>query len=525
MNTTNLERSATDRNKETREYEIIDTNAQNIGGCRFCGYKPGSKLGHRRKTDWLKERYAEGLRCKVLRSQKFGDIGMIEYAPGNHAWRPVEAEGYFVIHCIMVNSKHKGKGLGMLLLDSCLRDAKKSKCRGVAVVTSSDGFMARRDFFIKAGFIPVDSSPPYELLVKKLKATAPDPRFIVQRERVLKRYKKGLTILAADQCPAVPKWVADIAEMSRTLGLEPKVVPVRSAKASRELPTPYGMFSILYDGKLIADRPVSARRFSSMMHEHSQSGTNECMVSMKPQIIDVGLENVEQTGFFCFMSKRKNPGWKAKLLWLKQRFREGLRLKLLKMPRRGFIEYIPGEFAWRPVEAKGYMFIHCLWVVGQSRGKGFASALLEQCMADARRSNMDGLAMVVSDIGYMKWKRFLLKHGFEAVDVAPPCYQLMALRFGDMPWPKFSGDWEKKARACGKGVTILKTSQCPYFEDATVALLRIAQRKKIPAKVIALKSARDVRHLAPSPYGTYNVVIDGQAVPSHDQARAALLAH
>jgi len=59
--------------------------------------------------------------------------------------------------------------------------------------------------------------------------------------------------------------VADIAEVSRTLGLKPKVVRVRSAAASRELPTPYGMFSILHDGKLIADRPVGARRFSSIM--------------------------------------------------------------------------------------------------------------------------------------------------------------------------------------------------------------------------------------------------------------------
>ncbi len=255
-----------------RGYEIVDTNAENIGGCGFCGYKDASNLGHRRKTDWLKERYAEGLRFKVLRSQTFGDIGMIEYALGNHAWRPVEAEGYFVIHCLMVNGKHKGKGLGMLLLDSCLRDAKKSKRRGVAVVTSSDSFMARSDFFIKAGFIPVDSSPPYELLVKKLKKTAPDPHFIVQRERLLKRHKKGLTILAADQCPMVPKCVKDITETSRTLGLEPKVIRVTSAKASRELPTPYGMFSILYDGKLIADRPVSGTRFWFIMRKIGESG-------------------------------------------------------------------------------------------------------------------------------------------------------------------------------------------------------------------------------------------------------------
>ena len=249
------------------DYQIIDTNAENIGGCSFCGNKNANNLGHRRKTKWLKERYAEGLRYKVLRSEKSGDIGMIEYALGNHAWRPVEAAGYIVIHCLMVNYKHKGKGLGTLLLDSCLRDAKKSKCRGVAVVTSSDSFMAGSDFFIKAGFVPVDSSPPYELLVKKLKKAAPDPRFIVDRERLLRRYKNGLTILAADQCPMVPKCVADIAEVSRTLGLKPKVVRVRSAKASREFPTPYGMFSIIYDGKLITDRPVSGTRFWYIMRK------------------------------------------------------------------------------------------------------------------------------------------------------------------------------------------------------------------------------------------------------------------
>ncbi len=73
--------------------EIVDTNAENIGGCSFCGYKDPNNLGHRRKTDWLKARYAEGLRFKVLRSGEIGDIGMIEYAPGNHSWRPVEAGG------------------------------------------------------------------------------------------------------------------------------------------------------------------------------------------------------------------------------------------------------------------------------------------------------------------------------------------------------------------------------------------------------------------------------------------------
>jgi L-amino acid N-acyltransferase YncA len=252
------------------DYEIVDTNADNIDSCSLCGNKNANNPGRRRKASWLKERYAEGLRYKLLRSEKFGDIGMIEYAFGNHAWRPVEAAGYLVIHCLWVKGRHKGKGLGSLLLDSCLRDAKKSKCRGVAVVTSSDAFMATSDLFIKAGFVSVDRIPPYALLVKKLKKTAPDPRFIVERERLFRRYRKGLTILAADQCPYVSQSVERIAKASRTLGLEPKVVQVGTAKASRELPTPYGVFSILYDGKLIAERPISATRFISIMRRHAE---------------------------------------------------------------------------------------------------------------------------------------------------------------------------------------------------------------------------------------------------------------
>jgi len=250
-----------------RDYEIVDTDANNIGGCGICGRKNPSNEGYRRKCDWLKQHYAEGLRYKVLRCREGGDVGVIEYAPGRHAWRPVEADGYLVIHCLMVIRKHLGQGLGMRLLESCLADAKQSKCRGVAVVTSSDSFMARSDLFLKAGFVCVDRIDPYELLVKKFDKAAPDPRFIVDRERVLQKYKKGLTILAADQCPMIAKCVKDITAAARALGLKPKVVPVRSAEESRELPTPYGVFSIIYEGKLIAERPVSGTRFRNIMRK------------------------------------------------------------------------------------------------------------------------------------------------------------------------------------------------------------------------------------------------------------------
>ena len=89
------------------------------------------------------------------------------------------------------------------------------------------------------------------------------------------------------------------------------------------------------------------------------------------EIITVTAQNIETTGFFCYMSKKKSEGYGRKLKWLRDRFGEGMCIKLLKLPERGFIEYIPGEHAWRAIHADGYLFIHCLWVVGKSKGKGF----------------------------------------------------------------------------------------------------------------------------------------------------------
>jgi len=41
-----------------KDYEIVVTNAEDIGVCSLCRYKPGRTEGHRRKRDWLKQRYA-----------------------------------------------------------------------------------------------------------------------------------------------------------------------------------------------------------------------------------------------------------------------------------------------------------------------------------------------------------------------------------------------------------------------------------------------------------------------------------
>ncbi len=228
------------------------------------------------------------------------------------------------------------------------------------------------------------------------------------------------------------------------------------------------------------------------------------------EIVNVTAENVDKTGFFCFMSKKKSPGYALKLAWLKERFTEGLRLKMLKLPDRGFIEYIPGEYAWRPVNASGYMFIHCLWVVGQSKGKGFSKILLNLCEEDAQKAGMNGVAVVASEGNWLIGKKLFVDSGYTAVETAPPSFTLLVKKFKDSPDPSFSSNWDENQQASGDGMTIFRTDQCPYIEDLTGIFAGESQKRGIPHHVVELKSARDVREKSPSAYGVFNSTFNGR---------------
>jgi GNAT superfamily N-acetyltransferase len=233
-------------------------------------------------------------------------------------------------------------------------------------------------------------------------------------------------------------------------------------------------------------------------------------VTSKVEIIDVQPSKVDETGFFCYMSRRKSEGFRRKLDWVRARFDEGMRIKMLRLPERGFIEYLPGEYAWRAVNgAKGYMFIHCLWVVGRSKGKGFGRVLLNECIRDAKGAGMAGVAMVTSEGTWLAGKKLLLRHGFETIDEVPPFFTLVVKTFKKAPLPSFPKDWEARAKRFGKGLTVLRSDQCPYLEEATKTLLEAAHEKGIKSRVVELKTAAEAREMSPSPYGIFNIVLDG----------------
>ena len=248
---------------------IIDTNADNILKYGVCGYKDIMRAGYSEKVEWLKDRFPEGMKIKTLLSDKDGNQGMIEYIPGEYCWRPVEALGYIFIHCIFVGFKHayKGRGYGSLLVDECLNDARKGKLHGVAVVTRKGPFMAGKELFVKNGFEDVDSAPPdFELLVKKFDKNAPAPKFKGDWKERLNQYGKGLTIIRADQCPYTVKNVREISETSeKTYGIKPNVINLKNCEEAQNSPCAFGTFCIVYNGKVVAEHPISNKRFTNIM--------------------------------------------------------------------------------------------------------------------------------------------------------------------------------------------------------------------------------------------------------------------
>ena len=125
--------------------------------------------------------------------------------------------------------------------------------------------------------------------------------------------------------------------------------------------------------------------------------------------------------------------------------------------------------------------------------------------------------MVTSEGNWLVGKKLFLSSGFISVDQAPPGYELLAKDFGPAPPPLFPTDWERRASNFGKGLTVIRTNQCPYLDDAVNSALEAARIRGISAKVVELTSAREMRERAPSPYGVFSIVLDGEVLSHYYQ--------
>ena len=246
--------------------KIIDVNLNNISLYPPTCFQNPANEGYKIKLEWLKKRFTEGLKIKLLYVENDKKChGFIEYIPGEFAWRAVDAKGYLFIHCIWIypnNIKHKG--FGSLLIDECIKDAKQQNKNGVAVIAGDVTFMAKENLFIKNKFNIADESGPFQLLVKSLKK-GPLPK-LRDTEKQLKKYS-GLNIVYSNQCPWVPKFISDINEIVKKKNLDLKITELKTSKQAQNAPTIYSVFNLVYNGKILADHYISTTRFQNIINK------------------------------------------------------------------------------------------------------------------------------------------------------------------------------------------------------------------------------------------------------------------
>ena len=229
------------------------------------------------------------------------------------------------------------------------------------------------------------------------------------------------------------------------------------------------------------------------------------------EYIRVTKENIESEHICCAISNNNDIQVASKKAWLNERFDDGL--VFLKSVKRGkcFIEYIPAENAWNPIEADGYMFVNCLWVSGSFKGRGYSNDLLGECIADSKSKGKKGLCILSSakkkpflaDPKYLKYK------GFEVCDEADNGIQLWYLPFEKGAEKPLFKECAKHPHIDDGGYVLYYTSQCPFNAKYVPIVVKTAKEQGVPFKAIHLTD-KEAAQNAPTPITNYALFFDGE---------------
>ena len=230
------------------------------------------------------------------------------------------------------------------------------------------------------------------------------------------------------------------------------------------------------------------------------------------EIITITKENLNNEHICCAISNKDDIQVTSKKSWIAERLDDGLVFKKGDVRGKCFIEYIPAEKAWAPIEAAGYMYIDCLWVSGQFKGQGNSSILLEECIRDSKEKGKKGLVVLSSKkkVPFIADPKYLRHKGFKLADSADPYFELLYLPFdktAEIPQFKQS----VKERNQEKGMVLYYTAQCPFTAKYVPLIEVVANENDIHFKSVKIETTEEAQN-APSPFTTYSLFYNGKFV-------------
>ncbi len=239
------------------------------------------------------------------------------------------------------------------------------------------------------------------------------------------------------------------------------------------------------------------------------------------ELTKITHKNLETEHICCAISKNEDCQVISKKAWLKERFDEGLVFLKCNVRGKCFIEYIPAEYAWVPIEADDYMYVNCLWVSGQFKGQGYSNLLLEECIKDSKNKGKKGLAILSSKkkMGFLSDPKYLKHKGFETADTASPYFELMYMAFdksAEKPCFKSSVK-ETKQNHTGKGFTVYYTSQCPFTAKYIPILENMAKKRNVNFESVHVVTREQAQN-APIPFTTFSLFYNGEFITHEIQS-------
>jgi len=231
---------------------------------------------------------------------------------------------------------------------------------------------------------------------------------------------------------------------------------------------------------------------------------------MGTEFINLTAENLDKEHLCCIIrSKKPHPGVEEKRQWLSDRLREGHVFRKLDAKATVFIEYAPLETAWVPIAGDNYIYLYCLWVTGDCKGKGYGKALMEYCLADAKTKGKSGVCMLGAkkQKSWLSDQAFAKKYGFEVVDTTEQGYDLLACSL-DGTVPQFAPR-AKCGRIDSEPLTIYYDMQCPYIPQRVGRVRQYCEKNGIPLELIRVDTLQKAKEL-PCVFNNWAVFYKGK---------------
>lgn len=231
---------------------------------------------------------------------------------------------------------------------------------------------------------------------------------------------------------------------------------------------------------------------------------------MGADFINLTAGNLPDEHLCCILRGQKtHPGIEAKRQWLAERLREGHVFRKLNEKATVYIEYAPLETAWVPIIGDNYIYIYCLWVAGSSQGKGYGTALMEYCLADAKEKGRSGVCMLGSkrQKSWLSDQSFAKRFGMQAVDTTDGGYELLALSF-DGTVPQFAPN-AKKETIDSQELTVYYDLQCPYISQNIEKVRRYCEANVVPVSFLQVDTLQKAKEL-PCVFNNWAVFYQGK---------------